>query len=88
MRRRYERRPNHARLFRNKDKCESWQSDFRGKIFLEDGREYWIGTARRVTCTGEEYWTIYLRPDSPTRRARSNATQTRSLIMVSNTQPL
>ena len=34
MRRRYEPRPNHAHLFRNRKKQESWQSDFFGRIVL------------------------------------------------------
>jgi hypothetical protein len=63
MRRRYESRPNHARLFRNSQKRESWQSDFRGKILLQDGTSYFIGVTRRRTFAGEEYLAIYLRPD-------------------------
>jgi hypothetical protein len=64
--RRYEPRTNYARLWRNPKKRESWRSDFRGKIFLEDGRGYWVGLMRRSTFGGEEYWTVYLRPDLAT----------------------
>jgi len=63
MWRRYQPRPNHARLFRNRQKCESWQSDFRGKILLQDGVSYFVGVTRRRTFAGEEYLAIYLRPD-------------------------
>jgi hypothetical protein len=65
MRRRYESRPNHARLFRNTAKRESWQSDFRGKIQLQDGIVYTVGITMRKTFAGEEFLSLYLRPDSP-----------------------
>jgi hypothetical protein len=55
MRRRYQPRPNFAKLWRNSKKRERWQSDFRGKIFLEDGRGYWIGATLRATLDGEEF---------------------------------
>jgi hypothetical protein len=62
MRRRYEPRPNHARLLRKKEKRESWQSDFRGEIVLQDGVEYFVGVTRRTTFAEEEFLAIYLRP--------------------------
>jgi hypothetical protein len=68
MRRRYEPRPNHARLFRNRKKQETWQSDFRGKIQLQDGIEHFVGVTIRRTFAGEEYLAIYLRPDLPISR--------------------
>jgi hypothetical protein len=63
MRRRYGPRCNYARLFRNKKKRESWESDFRGKILLQDGVSYFVGVTRRTTFAGEEYLAICLRPD-------------------------
>ena len=71
--RRYERRSNYARLFRNKEKRESWQSDYRGKIALENGTAYFIGATVRRTADGEEFLSIYLRPDIPTLRTKANA---------------
>jgi hypothetical protein len=68
-RRRYEPRPNHAQLFRNRKKQESWQSDFLGRIVLQDGVSYFVGVTRRTTFAGEEYLTIYLRPDLPLPRS-------------------
>jgi hypothetical protein len=65
MRRRDGPSPNFARLFRNKKKCESWQSDFRGKILLQDGVSYFVGVTVRTTFAGEEYLAIYLRPLEP-----------------------
>jgi len=63
MRPRYEPRPNHARLWRNRKKVESWQSDFLGKVTLQDAVTYHVGVTRRTTFAGEEYLAIYLRPD-------------------------
>ena len=50
-------------FFRNKRKRESWESDFRGKILLQDGISYFVGVTRRTTFAGEEYLALYLRPD-------------------------
>jgi hypothetical protein len=65
MRRRYEPRPNYARLWRNRAKRENWQNDFRGKILLQDGISYFVGVMVRRTFAGEEYLAIYLRPELP-----------------------
>jgi hypothetical protein len=59
-------RRNYARLFRNRKKRESWQSDFRGRVTLEDGRVYYAGVTVKTTPRGEEYLSIYLRPDLST----------------------
>ena len=74
MRRCYERRPNYARLWRNRAKREDWQSDFKGKILLQDGVSYFVGVTRRTTFAGEEYLAIYLRPDIPTFCGRARRT--------------
>lgn len=62
MRRRYQLRPNYARLWRSPKKRESWESDFRGSVMLEDGRAYFVGAAFRTAWNGEKYLSIYLRP--------------------------
>jgi len=62
-RRRYERRSNYTKLIRNEKKRESWESDFRGKILLQDGIQYSVGVTVRRTFVGEEYLAIYLRPE-------------------------
>ena len=66
MRRRYEPRTNYARLWRNQKKRESWESDFRGRILLQDAVSYFVGVTVRTTLGGEEYLAIYLRPDLST----------------------
>jgi hypothetical protein len=63
--RRYEPRPNFARLWRNRKKQESWQSDFSGRIVLQDGVSYFVGVTVRKTFGGEEYLSLYLRPKLP-----------------------
>jgi hypothetical protein len=40
--------------------CESWQSDFRGNILLQDGISYFVGVTVRRTFAGEEYLAIYI----------------------------
>ena len=73
MRRRYEPRPNYARLFRNRKKLESWQSDFVGRIVLQDGVSYFVGVTRRTTFADEEFLSLYLRPDLSSLRRRADA---------------
>jgi hypothetical protein len=73
MRRCYQSGSNHTRLFRNRKKVEPWQSDFLGRILLQDGVRYFVGVTVRTTLAGEEYLSIYLRPDMQTlgrRRAK------------------
>jgi hypothetical protein len=58
------RRTNRAKLFRNRRKQEPWQSDFAGKVTLENGAIYRVGVTLRTASNGEEYLSIYLMPRS------------------------
>ena len=71
MTRRYEPRRNHARLFRNWRKRETWQSDFVGTMVLEDGRIYVVGVRIGITWSGKEFVSVYLRPKVATLRGRT-----------------
>jgi hypothetical protein len=67
---RYEPRPNHARLFRNRKKEESWQSDFSGRIVLQDGVSYFVGVTMRTSISGQQYLSLYLRPNISTLQGK------------------
>jgi hypothetical protein len=69
--RRYQPRRNHARLFRNWKKRESWEDDFYGRMMLEDGRSYWVGATVRTAWSGKQYISVYLRPIVSTLKNRS-----------------
>jgi hypothetical protein len=73
MRRHYQTRSNYARLRRNPKKKERWQSDFRGKIVLQDGACYFVGATLCTAWNGEQYLVIYLRPDMATFHAPKGA---------------
>jgi hypothetical protein len=57
-------RPNFC-VLRRAIKHESWQSDFRGQIELEDGRRYSVGISIGIAPNGEDFLRMYLR--APTR---------------------
>jgi hypothetical protein len=59
-------RPNYARLWSNRAKREDWESDFRGRILLQDGVSYFVGVKVRTGLNEEQYLEVFLRPDLAT----------------------
>jgi hypothetical protein len=62
---------NHANLqrpcaatLRRTLKWRDWESDFRGRITLEDGRVYAVGVYVATDSSGETVLRLYLRPPS------------------------
>jgi hypothetical protein len=57
----YESRPGWAMLYRNKSKTQDWQSDFVGVTTI-DGRKFWVTLWRKTDASGEEFFSVNIRP--------------------------
>jgi len=62
----FELRPGQGSAFKNKDKTEDWQADYKGELLLPDGTLHWIDVQPGKTRAGEWYFKIKLgKPKQP-----------------------
>jgi hypothetical protein len=60
----YENRRNAAACFKNKDKAETWQSEFTGVMVTEDlpmGTKVWVNIYERTDRYGTPYLSVVLK---------------------------
>ena len=58
----YETKPNTGSLFKiDEPKVESWHDDYKGSALI-DGKEWWIGLAKKTSKAGKVYLALTFRP--------------------------
>jgi hypothetical protein len=60
----FEKRPGQGSAFKNKEKKEDWHADYKGRLVLPDGVEYYIDVQPGKTAAGE--WWFKLKVGKPT----------------------
>jgi hypothetical protein len=58
----FETKPNTGSLFKIEEaKAESWHDDYKGSALI-DGREWWVGLAKKTSKAGKVYLALTFRP--------------------------
>jgi uncharacterized protein (DUF736 family) len=64
----FEQRENSGALFRNNDKTEESQPDYRGNINI-DGTEYWLSAWLKTSKAGMKYMSLSIKPKNAAKPA-------------------
>jgi hypothetical protein len=58
----YETKPNTGSLFKVEgEKAETWHDDYKGSALI-DGKEWWVGLAKKTSKAGKVYLALTFRP--------------------------